>query len=176
MSNPANNGTLTGRLTRVPKFFDNADGSKKMLATISVEDDYKSGPNKEYGVQHIDVEYYVPARLVQAGGGILQHLRQGQIVGFSFHLESQQFEKNGQTQYRTVVALDSVKKYSSRTEDEAREAAKASRGTQAQGWGDQAPQAQAAASAAPQGAAPTGFVPDAGTLPQNPDVFAQNQG
>lgn len=184
MSNPSNNGNLVGRLAKDPVVNHNSDGSKKLYLTIAVQDDYKSGPNKEYATQFIDAEHFVPLKLVQAGGGILPTLRQGMLVAVSTRMKSDSYtdKKTGEKKYRQYVDVVSLNKLSSKAEDEAREAAKAARANE--GWGAgqpaqnqtapaapaqgaaQAPQAPAA----PQGA-PTAVVPDAGALPQAADPF-----
>lgn len=146
MTNAANIVSITGRLTRDPQFFNNADGSMKVKATIAVQDNFKSGPDKKRQSQFIPVEQFLS---VNMGKGAWANVTKGSQLQVLAHLESNNYEKNGETVYGLIVAVDSVNYLETRAETAARRAANA---------GAQAP-------AAGDGAAPAAPAPDAAETP-----------
>ena len=58
--NPRNFGIAIGRLGRDPKVFMNRDGSKKILMSLAVRQNYK-GSDGKHGVDWVDLEAFVPA-------------------------------------------------------------------------------------------------------------------
>lgn len=123
MTNPANIVSITGRLTREPVFFANKDGSQKVKATIAVQDNFRSGPDKKRDSQFIAVEQFLPATL---GKGAWANVTKGSQIQALAHLESNTYEKDGETVYGgIIVVVDSVNYLETKAETEARRNANA---------------------------------------------------
>jgi len=123
VANVANIVSLTGRLVRDPVFFYHKDGSRKARATIAVQDNFKSGANKKRQSQFITVEQFLPAQIGMGPWGNVTKGSQIQILG---HLESNIYEKDGETIYGGIlVVVDYVNYLESRAETAARRAANA---------------------------------------------------
>lgn len=103
MANPANKGSLIGRLAQDIKEFSNSDGSKKQLITIAVEDNFKSGPKKEVQTNFIQLENFVAAGRT-AGGWDRVH--KGDLVAVDFRIDAKPYTKDGVTEYPTKLVVD----------------------------------------------------------------------
>ncbi len=121
MMNPANIVSITGRLVRDPVIFENKDGSRKVKATIAVQDDFKSGPDKKRQSQFIAVEQFMSVKMGDPWAGVVK----GSRVQLLAHLESNVYEKDGETVYGMKVVVDSVNYLETRAETDARRAANA---------------------------------------------------
>lgn len=121
-TNQNNFGILNGRLTKDPVSFENKDGSKKVLLTVAVDNNYTSRDGKRAS-QFISCEAYV--RSETEGLGVFSHIHQGDMVGLLTHLESDQYVKDGQTVYAQKVVIDSVDFKESRATTQARLAQRA---------------------------------------------------
>lgn len=104
-TNQNNFGVLNGRLTKDVKAFENKDGSRKVFVTIAVDNNY-AGADGKRGSQFINTEAFVPASV--QGLGVFEHIHEGDLVGVLYHLESDQYTKDGQTVYAQKVVIDSV--------------------------------------------------------------------
>lgn len=67
MANPTNFGVLTGRASRDPQVFTNADGSKTALVTMAVEDNFVSGSDRKAKTHYIPVRVFVPKNVEGLG-------------------------------------------------------------------------------------------------------------
>lgn len=121
-TNQNNFGILNGRLTKDPVSFENKDGSKKVLVTVAVDNNYTSRDGKRHS-QFISAEAFVPATV--EGLGVFEHVAKGDMVGLMTHLESDQYTKDGQTVYSQKVVIDGVDFKESRATTQARLAQRA---------------------------------------------------
>jgi len=101
MSNPLNNGTLTGRLAQDIREFPNADGSKTLAITIAVDDNFKSGPDKKAQTQFIPVRAFLGKTV--AGHGAWANIHKGDLFSIQVRLASRPYEKDGKTVYPGVT-------------------------------------------------------------------------
>ena len=139
MSNPANMGTLVGRLARDPKFFENKDGSKKVLFTVYADRNYTTG-NGERPSDAIPVEAFVSNQ--KPGHGAYDHVHQGDLVALVYSLQAQTFERNNERVYETKIVIDEIKFLESRQVTQARLADRVAKLEAANGAAKVAPSAQ----------------------------------
>lgn len=106
MANPHNTLHASGRLARDVTFKENADGSATVFATLMAPDNYKSGDGK-YGVQALSFQKYLAK-----GSKQRNYFDKWGKTGFEAtiigHVQSQSFEKDGETIYRQVLVMDDV--------------------------------------------------------------------
>lgn len=103
-TNERNKGTLIGRLSRAPQIFPNKDGSHKVMMTIAVRDNFKT--KGEFETQFIPVQAFVPS-----GATILESyesLQKGQLLALGTSLRTHKYQKDDETVYETVVAVQSI--------------------------------------------------------------------
>lgn len=105
--NTSNLVSLTGRLARDPKIWDQANGAKSYAMTIMVKDNFQSTRNgkKDYHSQGIDVRGYASA---ERGLGIVSHLKQGDEIQVGASLAAESYEKDGKTVYTQTVRVETV--------------------------------------------------------------------
>lgn len=123
MANAANNGILIGRFASDPRAFQNADGSKKVVATLYVERDYKK--NGQTVTDQISVEAWVSNQV--DGLGPYGYVHKGDLVALSTHIEQQPYTgKNGETVFPTPkIVVDQIKFLESRGTTQTRMAKRA---------------------------------------------------
>lgn len=100
MSNPLNNGTLTGRTTQVIKEFANNDGSKVLLVTLAVEDNFRSGVDKTAKAQFIPLRVFIPKNV--NGRGSWDRVGKGDLISVQTRLACTPYQKDGVTVYPEV--------------------------------------------------------------------------
>ncbi len=105
MLNAANIVSITGRLVRDPVIFEHKDGSRKVKATIAVQNSFKSGPDKKRQSQFIAVEHFIP---VWMGYNPWNNVVKGSPIQISAHLESNNYEKDGEMVYGMIVVVDNI--------------------------------------------------------------------
>lgn len=116
-----NNVSLVGRLTKDPVVFDSANGKvvKFNLAT-------KVGYDAEKKEDRTD---YVPVTAFGLREAFLQYLKKGRKVSVMGRVSTDSYEKNGKTEYSTVVKVHSgglqLEDSQKKEEAEAQEAAPA---------------------------------------------------
>ncbi|HEU5223050.1 MAG TPA: single-stranded DNA-binding protein [Candidatus Lumbricidophila sp.] len=104
MTNPSNFGKLTGRLAQEVKSFDNKDGSKKLLITLAVEDNFKSGPDKKVQTNFIQIESFVGAGN-SAGGWDRVH--KGDLIEVFFRVDAKPYtDGDGKTVYPNKLVVE----------------------------------------------------------------------
>lgn len=104
MSNPANNGTLIGRLSQDVKAFANQDGSQKLMISIAVEDNFKSGPEQKAQTSFVQVEAFVGAGK-SAGGWDRVH--KGDLIAVQFRVDARSYTgKDGKTVYPVKLVVE----------------------------------------------------------------------
>lgn len=97
MANPLNNGTLTGRVAQEIKEFPNADGSKVLLITLAVDNNFVSGPERKAKTQFVPVRAFL-AKSVN-GRGSWDRVGKGDLVSVSTRIACEPYTKNGETVY-----------------------------------------------------------------------------
>jgi len=97
MANPLNNGTLTGRVAQDKKVFPNADGSKVVLVTLAVDNNFVSGADRKVRTQFVPVRAFLP-KTVQ-GLGSWDRVGKGDLISVSTRIACEPYEKNGETVY-----------------------------------------------------------------------------
>lgn len=104
--------TLTGRLTRDAKVED-----KVAYATVAVGRNYK-GKDGEYGSDFVDVRLFPRTKEQKAFWE--KHLTKGRLVTLRGHIQSSQYEKDGETVYNTAIIVDQINPFleAAKREDE----------------------------------------------------------
>jgi len=97
MSNPLNNGNLVGRVSQDLKVFPNNDGSKTVLTTIAVDDNFLSGSGADRKVktQFVPVRIFVPKTV--EGLGSWDRVHKGDQIAVQTRISCEPYEKNGET-------------------------------------------------------------------------------
>ena len=103
--NPRNFGIAIGRLGRDPKVFMNRDGSKKILMSLAVRQNYKSSDGK-HGVDWVDLEAFVPAN---SGDGVYPLLHKGiKLMAMYTVSTSTYVDANGDSQRKQALRIQSI--------------------------------------------------------------------
>lgn len=97
MANPLNNGTLTGRVSQDIKEFPNSDGSKVLLATIAVDNNFVSGADKTAKTQFVPVRAFLPKSV--SGRGSWDRVHKGDLISIQTRISCEPYQKNGETVY-----------------------------------------------------------------------------
>lgn len=106
-TNLSNFAVLKGRLTKDIVSFLNKDGSRKVLVTIAVDNNWVNKADGKRGTQFINLEAFLPANV--QGLGAYEHMHSGDLVSFGAHVESDQYKgKDGQTVYAQKIVIDQV--------------------------------------------------------------------
>ena len=127
MTNPANTLNLTGRIAREPVFFKNSDGSQKVKATIAVQDNFKSGPDKTRKTQFLPIEQFLSAAM---GQGAWANITKGSHIQLIGHVEANIYEKDNKTVYGGVnLIVDSITYLETKAKTDARRKANAENAT-----------------------------------------------
>lgn len=140
MANPANTATLIGRLGADLKQFDNADGSKTLLGTLMVDEDFLRAGQSEPQVDRIPIRAFVPAKA--NGLGSWGRVHKGDLIAVNARISCKSYEKDGQTVYpEPTIEIDGYPRFlEPKSVTDARQARNA------------AAQSQAAPATAPQAA------------------------
>lgn len=97
MANPLNNGTLVGRVSQDIREFPNADGSKVLLATIAVDNNFTSGADKTAKTQFVPVRAFLPKSV--SGRGSWDRVHKGDLIAVQTRISCEPYTKNGETVY-----------------------------------------------------------------------------
>lgn len=119
-----NNGVIAGRLAADPRILTNSDGSRKIFATVYADNNWK-GKDGKRGSERIGVEAFVNKKFTT--NGAFDHMVKGDEVAFGYHLEMDEYTKNGETVYQLKVVVDTVDLRSTKAESEKRRAEQAAR-------------------------------------------------
>lgn len=107
MANIRNLGIVEGRLTKDPVVFENSDGSKKVMVTVAVQDNYKNANTGERGTQFINLEAFVSNK--SKGLGAFDYMKKGDLVGFEYTVRSNNYtDKEGVQHYGQVLFIQST--------------------------------------------------------------------
>ena len=104
--------TLTGRLTKDPVVFENADGSKTVMVDIAVQNSFTNKDGKRDS-QFIKSQAFVKADAKSLGP--YEYIKKGDLVGLNGELRSTQYvsKETGKTVYAQYVFINSVDMYAS---------------------------------------------------------------
>lgn len=118
--NIRNYGVVEGRLVKDPVIFTNNDGSRKVMLTVAVMDNFKSKDGKK-GSQFVQLEAFVSAK--QTGNGVYGYMHKGDLVGLEFTIRTNNYtDKAGNPVYSQVLLVQGVDLKESKTTTDARQA------------------------------------------------------
>ena len=121
-ANPSNNGNVTGRLAADPKVFINSDGSRNISLRLFVENNYLSRDGKRKSVIVPLNQFYSASK---EGNGLYPFLGEGDLVQATFSVRQDGFvNKAGETEYRTVLDVESIRSLENKVTVEGRRARK----------------------------------------------------
>lgn len=140
--NANNFAKVTGRLTRDPIFFDNANGSKTVKLTLAYSEEFVRNGQSEPQARFVDLTAYVPEG---SGEGAYAYIVRGSKVSLFYEPYTQVFTRNGKTVYEATNEIKSVVL----EETKAETAARRKRNTEGATGSDTAAQAAVAPAAAP---------------------------
>lgn len=143
MSNPANTGTIIGRLARDPKVFSNADGSKKVSFTIYADRNFKNSAGETLS-DAIPVEAFV-RKDVDLARTPYSSIHKGDLIAVGTSLRLDSYTRGGEKVFDLKVVAENVTFLEPRSVVQAR---LAERVTQAEQVNEQAKAAVPAAVAA----------------------------
>ena len=110
MTNPLNSGLLIGRVTQDIVTFPNTDGSKTLLVTIAVEDNFPSGPERKAATQFIPVRVFIPK--TGAGESSWKNVHKGDLIAIQTRVACAPYQKNGETIYPSpTIEADGFPQY-----------------------------------------------------------------
>lgn len=117
--NTNNFAIIRGRLTADPAVFANKNGSSKVKFTIAAEDNYKTDGKRES--QMIPVETYAK----DFAKSPFAHIHKGDKITAECSLRNNNYEKDGQKIYSTIVFVENITFEESKSVTEARIAERA---------------------------------------------------
>lgn len=100
MANPRNFGFATGRLTKDPVVFDNQDGSKKVIVTLALTNNFKN-KDGETEAQFIDFQAFIGKGASMGGYGLIG---KGDLIEVIYELRNNNWTgKDGVAHYDIVM-------------------------------------------------------------------------
>lgn len=117
--NTNNFAILRGRLTADPAVFSNSNGSSKVKFTIAAENNYKTNGKRE--AQMIPVETYVK----DYAKSPYANIHKGDKISAECSLRNNNYEKDGQKVYSTIIFVENITFEESKAVTEARAAERA---------------------------------------------------
>lgn len=115
--NANNFAKVSGRLTRDPIFFDNANGSKTVKLTLAYSEEFVRNGQTEAQPRYVDLTGYVPA---DKGEGAYAYVVRGSKVSVFYEPYTQAFTRKGETVYEATNEIKSVTLEESKAETAAR--------------------------------------------------------
>ncbi|OUS97426.1 single-stranded DNA-binding protein [Rhodococcus sp. NCIMB 12038] len=115
--NANNFAKVTGRLTRDPIFFDNANGSKTVKLTLAYSEEFVRNGQTEPQARYVDLTGYVPEG---SGEGAYAYVVRGSKVSIFYEPYTQVFTRGGKTVYDATNEIKSVILEESKAETAAR--------------------------------------------------------
>ncbi len=106
MSNLNNFGSVTGNLTSDPRVHVNKDGSKTVYVTVAAQDNFRSGPNKTYRKQFVQLE-----RWLKPGSNlaVFDLMKKGALWTIGYSVQSDNYVgDDGQRHYVQRLHIDSA--------------------------------------------------------------------
>lgn len=112
-TNPRNFGIVIGHLGRDPKIFNNRDGSKKVLMSLAVRQNYKNAEGKR-GTDWVDLEAFIPAS-AKNSNGVYALLKTGTMIEVAFTVVTNTYvDSKGENQRKQVLRVTNIELLSSR--------------------------------------------------------------
>lgn len=106
MANIKNYGVAIGRLVKDPVVFSNKDGSKKVMITLAVQDNYKSADGTK-GSQFIALEAFVSNK--STGNTVYDYMHKGDKVGVEYTVRTNNYkDAKGEDVYSQVLFIQSA--------------------------------------------------------------------
>ncbi|MFG1857481.1 single-stranded DNA-binding protein, partial [Actinomadura geliboluensis] len=122
MSNPANTGTLIGRLARDVRVFDNQDGSKQVTFAVCVDRNYRNAQN-ETPSDAIPVKAFI-RKDTDFDKTPFAMIHRGDQVSIAFSLRADDYTRDGKRVYETTVRIEGIKLLEPKAVTQARLAAR----------------------------------------------------
>ena len=108
MTNAHNFGFTTGRLVRDPQFFNNSDGSQKVLMTVAAQRNFRNSEGKR-DTDFIPLEGFIPAATVKANNSVYGLIHKGDKITVEYTIRSSVYtDKSGKTQFGTALSIQNV--------------------------------------------------------------------
>jgi len=104
MANPANHGTIIGRVSQDIKEFPNADGSKSLLVNIAVDDNFKSGADQKVQTNYVPVRVFLSNKV--NGRGSWDRVHNGDLIAVDYRIKAQPYVKDGQNVYPVTLEVE----------------------------------------------------------------------
>ena len=118
--NMRNFGIAEGRLVRDLTIFENSDGSRKVMMTLAVKDNFESGSDKSRQSQFINLEAFLKPGYKN---GVYELIHKGDFIGVQYSVRSNTYVKNGETVYSQILLVESVDIKESKSVTDKRQAA-----------------------------------------------------
>ena len=120
MSNPFNNGTITGNAAREPKVFAHANGGATVKLNVYARNTFKNKTTGKVESEIVELTGYVPD---SNNLGVFGCIGAGDRVAVSYSLKTDAYtDKDGQKHYPLVARIDTVQLIDSKKESAARAA------------------------------------------------------
>jgi single-strand DNA-binding protein len=114
-----NSFVITGRASKAVSAFQNQDGSRKMMLSVAVQQDYK-GKDGKVGTDFINVEGYVPAN---KSDGVYACINKGDLISVTGRIASNNYtDKDGKAVYGQVLRIEKIALLESKAVTDARKA------------------------------------------------------
>lgn len=104
MTNPANTGILIGRVSQDIKEFPNADGSRVLLISLAVEDNFKSGADQKAQTNFVPLRVFL-GKNVQ-GRGTWDRVHKGDQIAVQTRISAKPYVKDGKTEYPVTIEVE----------------------------------------------------------------------
>jgi len=120
MSNLRNMYLFEGRLAKAPIFLDNKDGSKKVLLTIAIQNDFKNKKTGDKDSQFIPFQGFIAAG---KGKGVYDFIEKGSLIGGAAELRNNNYDAaDGTKVYGIVNVIQKIDLKESKSTTDARHA------------------------------------------------------
>lgn len=119
--NLRNNCVLEGRLTKDPVVFTNKDGSRKIMITVAVENNYKNRKGEKES-QFIPLEAFISSK--NENNGVYDHIHEGDLIGAQYEVRNNNYTKNGEKVFDLILFINQIDLKESKSVTDARLAKK----------------------------------------------------
>lgn len=117
-----NSVKLVGRLTKDPMIFQNQDGSRKIMATLAVKDNFYStdtNGDRIIKTNFLNIEQFISKK--RTNNGAWQYCGKGDQIAIEGELHSSTFtDANGNRQFPTVISITDLALLDSKADTTAR--------------------------------------------------------
>ena len=112
MSNPANSGTLIGRVAKGGvKAFTNSDGSRKLVFNLAVDENFTRSGKSGVDTDFIPVSTFIPAKA--QGLGSWERVHEGDLIAINIRISCKNYVgKDGETVFPpATIEVDGYPQY-----------------------------------------------------------------